>query len=88
MYFYNNSLLYSCKPIKIKIKNENGAGDTMCALFNYYQDRVLNFKDLIKKSMIAGALHASGYQSNKKTYLNYIEQLSKRVKIKAIRYNG
>lgn len=88
MYAYDNNLIYSCKPIKIKIKNENGAGDIMSALFNYYLTKEYDFKELINKSMIAGALQASGYTPNKKTYLKYIEQLSKRIKMKVIKYNG
>ena len=88
MYCYNDNLIYSCKPIKINITNENGAGDIMGALFNYYLSKKYDFKELIKKSMIAGALQASGYTSNAKTYLKYIEQLSKRIKIKVKNYNG
>jgi len=88
MYSYDNNFIYLCKPIKINIKNENGAGDIMGALFNYYLTKEYDFKELIKKSMIAGALQASGYISNTKTYLKYIEQLSKRIKIKVIKYNG
>ena len=61
----------------------------MSSLINYYLAEGYDFKELIKKSMIAGALQASGYQSNtKKTYLKYIEKLSKRIKIKVINYNA
>ena len=89
MYAYNNNYIYSCKPMLINIKNENGAGDIMSSLFNYYLEKGCDFKALIRKSMIAGALQASGYESDtKKTYLKYIEQLSKRIKIKIINYNG
>jgi len=88
MYSYNNNLIYSCKPIKINIKNENGAGDVMGAFFNYYFTKKYDFQELIKKSMIAGALQASGYTSNAKTYLKYVEQLSKRIEIKITKYNG
>lgn len=88
MYSYDNNLIYSCKPIKINVKNENGAGDIMASLFNYFLNKKYDFKELIIKSMIAGALQASGYTSNKKTYLKYIEQLSKDVNVKIRNYNG
>ena len=60
----------------------------MAALFNYYLTKKYDFRESIKKSMIAGALQVSGYTSNAKTYLKYIEQLSKSIKIKIINYNG
>ena len=89
MYSYNNNLIYSCKPIRVNIKNENGAGDIMSSLINYYLDKECDFKELIRKSMIAGALQVSGYKTKtKKTYLKYIKKLSKKIKMKVISYNA
>ena len=45
------------------------------ALFNYYFTKKYDFRESIKKSMIAGALQVSGYTSNKKTYLKNIDTI-------------
>ena len=78
---YHNKIIYSCKPPKIKIQNENGAGDVMSAYFNYFIIS-LEFKEALIKSMVAGSLQAFGYQADKKTYLQKIDQISKKTKIK------
>ena len=61
---YHNKIIYSCKPPKVIIQNENGAGDSMSAFFNYFIT-FYEFKEALVKSMIAGSLQASGYQANK-----------------------
>ena len=77
---YNNKIIYSCKPPIVKIKNENGAGDVMSAVFNYFI-RFLEFKEALIKSIIAGSLEAAGYKNNKKSYLKKIDQMSKRIQL-------
>ena len=77
---YHNKKIYSCKPPLMKIQNENGAGDTMSAFFNYF---ITNheFKEALIKSMNAGSLQASGYQGNKKSYLQKIDQMFRKTQI-------
>jgi len=88
IFAYHNSMIYSCKPLNVKIKNENGAGDVMSALFNYYLLKLNNFNEVLAKSVVAGGLQVSGYHSDIKTYLQKIDRLSKNIKVKVSRYNG
>ena len=48
-------------PITI-IKNENGAGDSFIAIFNYFFCLSSNPLESIKKAICGGALQASGYK--------------------------
>jgi len=77
---YHNRIIYSCKPPQVIIQNENGAGDSMSSFFNYF---IIchEFKEALVKSMIAGSLQASGYQANKKSYLQKIDQMSRKIQI-------
>ena len=77
---YHNMKIYSCKPPQVIIQNENGAGDSMIAFFNYFIN-YHEFKEALVKSMIAGSLQASGYQNNKKSYLQKINHISKKTQI-------
>ena len=77
---YNNKIIYSCKPPQVIIQNENGAGDSMSAFFNYFITHH-EFKEALIKSMIAGSLQASDYQTNKKSYLQKIDQMSRKIQI-------
>ena len=88
IYSYNKKSIYSCKPLKIDVKNENGAGDIMSTLLIYYLYKKNNFKNALIKSIVAGNLEASGFKPIKKTYLQKIEQMSKSVKLKFKKYNG
>ena len=78
---YHKNTIYLCKPPQVIIQNENGAGDVMSAYFNYFIIS-LEFKEALIKSMVAGSLQAFGYQADKKTYLQKIDQISKKTKIK------
>ena len=88
VFAYHDNMIYSCKPLKVKIKNENGAGDVMSALFNYYLLKLKKFNEVLAKSVVAGGLQVSGYQSEKKTYLQKIDHMSKNIKVKVSKYNG
>lgn len=88
IYSYNKKTIYSCKPLKVQVKNENGAGDVMSALLIYYLYKKNNFENALRKSIVAGCLQASGSKILKKTYLQKIKQLSKNIKIKNRKYNG
>ena len=43
---------------------------------------------MLAKSVAAGGLQVSGYQSEKKTYLQKIDHMSKNIKVKVSKYNG
>ena len=88
VYAYEKNKIYLCKPPKIKVNNENSAGDVLSAVFNYYYCNTNKMNDSLKKSVIAGALQASGYFKNKKEYLTKIESLSKKINIKVRNYYG
>jgi pseudouridine kinase len=84
---YKNKKTYICTVPKIKVRNENGAGDALSAYFNYFYCNSLNMKDSLTMSVVAGALKASGYNNNKKKYLQKIIRLSKGIKVKISNYN-
>ena len=46
------------------------------------------FNEVLAKSVTAGGLQVSGYQSEKKTYLQKIDLMSKNIKVKVSKYNG
>ena len=77
---YHKNIIYSCKPPQVKVQNENGAGDVMSAYFNYFIIS-LDFKEALIKSMVAGSLQVLGYQAKKKSYLQKIDEISKKTKI-------
>ena len=77
---YDNKKIYSCKPPQVKIQNENGAGDTMIAFFNYFINN-LGFKESLVKSMIGGSLQVANYKTSKKSYLIKIDKIYKKIKI-------
>ncbi|MDC0226741.1 PfkB family carbohydrate kinase [Alphaproteobacteria bacterium] len=66
-------------PITI-IKNENGAGDSFIAIFNYFFCLSSNPLESIKKAICGGALQASGYNNIKEKYLQKLISLSKSIK--------
>ena len=65
-----------------KIKNENGAGDALTAIFNYFFCDKFNASNSLNKSISAGSLKASGYSNNKEKYLHKIDILSKSINFK------
>ena len=86
---YHNGFIYFCSPPKIKIKNENGAGDAMSAVFIYFYFKSVSFKEILSKSIVAGSLHANGYTViNKNKYIQKINVISKNLKINSIKYDG
>ena len=78
---YHNKNIYSCKPPKTVTKNENKAGDVMSAFFYYYFFQKLNFASVLSKSIAAGSLQVSGFNSTKINYLKMIDKLSKNIKV-------
>ena len=69
-------------PPPTDIKNENGAGDALIAIFNYFFCNSFNKSDALNKGISAGSLQASGYKNNKEKYLQKIKKLSRSIRFK------
>jgi sugar/nucleoside kinase (ribokinase family) len=81
---YFNKVHYVSYPPKIKIKNENGAGDALNAIFNYYYCLSLNGLDSLNKGISGGALMVSRYNYKNKKYLTEVNKLSKLIRNKIV----
>ena len=79
---YINQRLYVSYPPSIVINNENGAGDALSAIFNYFYCYSFDEQTTLTKSIGAGALQASGYKNNKEKYLQKLDKLSRSIKLK------
>ena len=79
---YINKTHYASKPPYTIIKNENGAGDTLSAFFNYFFFKSIDQLDSLNKAISAGSLQASGYINYKKEYLQKLNRLSKSIRYK------
>ena len=79
--YFKKKKILSYPPDTI-IKNENGAGDALIAVFNYFFCSSYDKLDALNRSICAGLLQASGYTNNKQKYLHKIEKLSKLIKFK------
>ena len=77
-----NNINYSAHPPPTKIKNENGAGDALSSIFNYFFCNSFDGLDSLNKSICAGSLQASGYKFSKEKYFQKIVKLSKSIKFK------
>jgi sugar/nucleoside kinase (ribokinase family) len=79
-----NKQKYLFYPPPIKLYNENGAGDVLSAIFNYFYCFSFDAKHSLSKSISGGALEASGYKKNKEKYLQKLDKVSKSIKYKII----
>jgi len=79
---YLKKIIFLSYPPKTIIKNDNGAGDALIAVFNYFFCNSYDKLDSLNRGICAGLLQASGYSNNKQTYLHKIEKLSKSIKFK------
>ena len=82
---YINNINYSAKPPPTIIENENGAGDALIAIYNYYFCFSIDALESLIKGICAGSLQASGYKNNIEKYLQKIDKLSRSVKYKIIK---
>jgi fructose-1-phosphate kinase PfkB-like protein len=71
-------------PPKIEIKNENGAGDALNAIFNYYYCLSFSGLDSLNKGISGGALMVSRYNYKNKKYLTEVNKLSKLIRNKIV----
>ena len=79
---YINKKTYLVYPPTIKINNDNGAGDVLSAIFNYFYCHSYDVLSSLNKSICAGALKASGYINNKEKYLQKLDKLSRSINFK------
>ena len=79
---YLNGTNYLVYPPITIINNENGAGDALSAIFNYFLCNSYGQLDSLNRSICGGSLQASGYKKNKEKYLQKIDNLTKNVKFK------
>ena len=79
---YFRGIIYTAHPPLTKIQNENGAGDALTAVFNYFFCHSYDLTSSLNKSISAGSLQTSGYTTNNNKYLNKINKMSKNIKFK------
>ena len=79
---YLKKKIYLAYPPKTIVKNENGAGDALIAVFNYFICNYSNQLEALNKSVCAGSLKASGYSGNKVKYLKKIDRMFRSLKFK------
>ena len=80
-----NGIRYIAFPPSTYIKNENGAGDALIAIYNYCYCHSFDVLESLKKSICGGSLQASGYTNSKEKYLQKINKLSKSIRFKVIK---
>ena len=78
---YNDGIIFNCRPPKTIIKNENKAGDVMSAFFYFFYLQSLSFSEILSKSIVAGSLHVSGYNLNRRFCCKKIEKLAENIKV-------
>ncbi len=70
------------KPPKIKVKNENGAGDALAGMMLYLLSKGYNKEQILKYSVACGSYYANGNRLSSKKDLLKIKNISRRVKLK------
>ena len=78
----DNKSIMKIKPPKIKVKNENGAGDALAGMMLYLFSKGYNKEQILKYSVACGSYYASGKRLNSKKDLLKIKNISSQVKIK------
>ena len=72
-YAFNENKLISCKPPKINVVNENGAGDVMAGIYLYFISKNKIIEDSLALGVAAGTLHA---QDKSNFNFNYLKKIS------------
>ena len=70
------------KPPKIKVKNENGAGDALAGMMLYLLTKGYNKEEILKYSVACGSYYANGNKLSSKRDLLKIKNISRSVKLK------
>ncbi len=78
----DNKSIIKLKPPKIKVKNENGAGDALAGMMLYLLVKGYNKEQILKYSVACGSYYANGNKLSSKKDLLKIKNISRRVKLK------
>ena len=81
IYAYNKKIK-KIKPPKIKVKNENGAGDALAGMMLYLLSKGYSEDEILKYSVACGSYYASGKKLNSKKDLVKIKNISRKIIIK------
>ena len=77
----NKNKIYKIKPPKIKIRNENGAGDALAGMMIYLMSENYSLNNILKFSIACGSYYASGKSLKNMRDLQKIKNLSKKILI-------
>ena len=80
--YADNKKIIRIKPPKIKVTNENGAGDALAGMMLYLLSKGYNKNEILKYSVACGSYYASGKKLNFKKDLIKIKNISRKVIIK------
>ena len=78
----DNKSIIKIKPPKIKVKNENGAGDALAGMMLYLLSKGYKLEQILKYSVACGSYYANGNRLTSKKDLLKIKKISRQVKIK------
>ncbi len=78
----DNKSIIKIKPPKIKVQNENGAGDALAGMMLYLLSRGYNKEEILKYSVACGSYYANGNKLSSKRDLLKIKNISRSVKLK------
>ena len=77
--YADNKKIMKIKPPKIKVKNENGAGDALAGMMLYLLSEGFNKEQILKYSVACGSYYASGKKLILKKDLLKIKNISRKV---------
>ena len=80
--YANKKKIIRIKPPKVKVTNENGAGDALAGMMLYLLSKGYNKNEILKYSVACGSYYASGKRLNFKKDLIKIKNISRKVIIK------
>ena len=80
--YADNKSIMKIKPPKIKIINENGAGDALAGMMLYLLSKGYNKEQILKYSVACGSYYANGNRLSSKKDLLKIKNISRLVKLK------
>ena len=78
----DNKSIIKIKPPKIKVQNENGAGDALAGMMLYLLSKGYNKEEILKYSVACGSYYANGNKLSSKRDLLKIKNISRSVKLK------
>ncbi|MDC2992455.1 PfkB family carbohydrate kinase, partial [Pelagibacteraceae bacterium] len=80
--YADDKSIIKLKPPKIKVKNENGAGDALAGMMLYLLSKGYNKEQMLKYSVACGSYYANGNKLRSKKDLLKIKNVSRSVKLK------